>query len=57
LEFENLFRQHGFTVQQVMRGHIIPVSAELRQSFAEPRKTMAQEFLEVGNAIFVVRRN
>lgn len=56
LEFKAIFERNGFEVLEIRPYGKMEVSEELRESFVEPFRSMSQEFLEVTQAYFLVKR-
>lgn len=56
LEFQAIFERNGFEVLEIHPYGKIEVSEQLRESFAEPFRSMSQEFLQVTQAYFLVKR-
>jgi len=56
LSFVEIFERNGFEVLEIRPYGKIGVSDELRDFFAEPFRSMSQEFLEVTQAYFLVKR-
>jgi SAM-dependent methyltransferase len=56
MSFIEIFDRHGFDILEINKYGNLSIDQQLRKSFAEPFRSMPQEYLELTQACFLVRK-